>query len=150
MANSSIGPKPLANGAATTVGDASPPAAKPVSVVTEKELEKLSDPILNGRVIKQLIRAGAAIAIAAHEPLAYKHLKVVLAHQQQFQDDWTTADTVRMRQAQARLTVRRMACTRPRASRGRRSPARCSVDLARLDTRSCYPRLFRHRVASCP
>lgn len=149
MANTSIGPKPLTNGATTAVGDASPPAAKPASIVTEKELEKLSEPILNGRVIKQLIRAGAAIAIAAHEPLGFKHLKLVLAHQQQFQEDWTTPDTVRPRRAEAVLTAHRTACTRPRARAGRRGPARSSVDPARLDTRSRYPRLFRHHVVSC-
>ena len=76
------------------VGDGSPPL-KPASIVTEKELEKLSEPILNGRVIKQLIRAGTALAIAANEALSYHHLKIVLEHQQQFQEDWTTADTVR-------------------------------------------------------
>jgi SpoVK/Ycf46/Vps4 family AAA+-type ATPase len=60
-------------------------------VLTHNELEKLADNEINGRVIKQVVRAAQALSISRRIPLSYEHLELVLTLQQEFEKDFKSA-----------------------------------------------------------
>ena len=58
-----------------------------VEDVSEKDLDDLSRRALNGRQIKNIVRAAQALAIHEEKPLSMKHIREVLEVAQTFERD---------------------------------------------------------------
>jgi hypothetical protein len=81
--------KPLTNGVINGIShDEEPKSGPRRGQISEKNIGKLADSPLNGRVIKQIVRAAQALALSQDVPMGYEHLSTVLKLQQDFEQDF--------------------------------------------------------------